>query len=86
METAIVEISCAEVWREISNYIDADADPELKARMELHLKNCRHCTAVLEGTRNTVSLLADGDWYPLPAGFGERLFQRLASEHCKNQL
>ena len=51
MEPVIVEISCVEVWREISNYVDDGVDPELKARMELHLKNCSHCRAVLDGTR-----------------------------------
>jgi hypothetical protein len=51
--------------------------------MELHFQNCRHCTAVLKGTQNTVHLLTDGDWYPLPAGFGERLFHRLSSEYGK---
>ena len=80
MKNVIVEISCTEVWDEISNYLDGDVEPELKARIELHLKNCRHCKAVLDGTRNTVKLLTDGDWYPLPSGFGERLFRRLSSE------
>jgi len=83
METAIVEISCAEVWREISNFVDDEVDPELKARMERHFQNCKHCAAVLEGTRNTVRLLTDGEWYPLPAGFGQRLFQRISSEHSR---
>jgi hypothetical protein len=84
MKTAIVEISCVEVWREISSYLDGEVEPELKVRMELHFQNCRHCTAVLEGTQNAVRLLADGDWYPLPSGFGERLFHRLSSEVCKD--
>ncbi|HET6216204.1 MAG TPA: zf-HC2 domain-containing protein [Acidobacteriaceae bacterium] len=84
MKTAIVEISCAEVWREISNFVDGEVEPELKARMEHHFRNCKRCTAVLEGTRNTVRLLTDGDWYPLPEGFGERLFQRISSESRKN--
>jgi hypothetical protein len=79
----IVEISCVEVWQEISSYIDEDVELELKARMELHFKKCRHCRAVLDGTRNTVRLLTDGEWYPLPDGFGERLFQRLSSEYRK---
>jgi anti-sigma factor RsiW len=84
MKTAIVEISCAEVWQQISNFVDGEVAPELKARMEHHLQNCKHCTAVLDGTRNTVRLLTDGDWYPLPVGFGERLFQRISSEYCKD--
>lgn len=86
MEPVIVEISCVEVWREISNYVDDGVDPELKARMELHLKNCSHCRAVLDGTRNTVRLLTDGEWFPLPSGFSERLFLRLSSECRKSEL
>ena len=83
METDIVEISCAEVWREISNFVDGEVEPEIKARMEHHFRNCKNCTAVLEGTRNTVRLLTDGEWYPLPTGFGQRLFQRISSERHK---
>lgn len=85
MRNSIVEISCLEVWREISDYIDGAVEPAMQARMQRHLQNCKHCTAVLEGTQNTVRLLADGDWYPLPAGFGERLFQRLSSENCADR-
>jgi anti-sigma factor RsiW len=69
-----------EVWREISSYIDGEVEPELRTRLELHLHNCSQCKAVLNGMRNTIRLLADGDWYPLPGGFGERLSLRLSSE------
>jgi hypothetical protein len=84
MKTAIVEISCLEMWQQISNYIDGDVEPELKARMEFHFQKCRDCKAVLDGTRNAVRLLTDGEWYPLPDGFGERLFQRLSSRYSSD--
>jgi anti-sigma factor RsiW len=74
---SMTEISCVEVWREISNYIDAAIDPELRARMEAHLKVCAHCTAVLDGTRNVVKLLADGVEYDLPPDFSQRLYNKL---------
>jgi anti-sigma factor RsiW len=83
MDDRIVEISCVEVWREISNYVDDDVEAELKARMELHFAKCKHCAAVLDGTRNAVRLFADGQWYPLPAGFGERLFKRFAAKETE---
>lgn len=85
MEETVIEISCVEVWREISNYIDGDVEPELKARLELHFKRCKDCRAVLHGTDNTVHLLTDGDWYPLPEGFSERLFSRLSSEYGRDR-
>jgi anti-sigma factor RsiW len=76
----IVEISCLEVWKEVSNYIDGDLDPELRRRIEEHLKVCRHCTAIVDGTRNVVRLVADGQSFDLPQGFGERLKRRILGE------
>jgi Putative zinc-finger len=73
----VIEISCSEVWREISNYIDAGVDAELRARMEAHFKVCAHCTAILDGMRNVVKLVGDGVEYQLPAGFSERLYNKI---------
>ena len=73
----VIEISCLEVWREISNYIDDDVDAELRARMEAHFKVCAHCKAVLDGTRNVVKLVGDGVEYQLPDGFSQRLYNRI---------
>ena len=73
----VIEISCSEVWREISNYIDDAVDPELRARMEAHFKVCKHCAAVLDGTRNVVKLVADEAEFEVPAEFGSRLYSKL---------
>jgi hypothetical protein len=73
----VIEISCVEVWREISNYVDNDVAPELRARMEAHFKVCAHCTAVLDGTENVVKLVGDGIEYDLPEGFSQRLYKKL---------
>ena len=79
----IIEIGCEHVIREISNYIDGEITSELRARMEEHIRGCKHCTAVLDGTTNTLRLLADGrafgHLFELPAGFSERLQLRLAA-------
>jgi len=73
----IIEISCVEVWREISNYVDGDVSPELRARIEAHFKICKHCTAVLDGTRNVVRLIGDGEGFDVPASFSRRLYSKL---------
>jgi hypothetical protein len=73
----VIEISCIEVWREISNYIDDAVDPELRARIEAHFKVCKHCSAVLDGTRNVIKLVADEAEFEVPAGFGSRLYFKL---------
>ena len=73
----VIEISCLEVWREISNFLDGEVDAELRARMEAHFKACAHCSAVLDGTRNVVKLVGDGIEYQMPAGFSKRLYDKI---------
>ena len=73
----VIEISCLEVWQEISSYIDDDVDAELRARMEAHFKACAHCTAVLDGTKNVVKLVGDGVEYQVPDGFSQRLYNKI---------
>jgi predicted anti-sigma-YlaC factor YlaD len=75
-----MEISCREVIRELSGYIDQDVRPELRRQIEEHLAKCRHCTAVYDGTRNVIRLIGDGRTFELPAGFSERLREKLARE------
>ena len=34
-------LKCEDIWREVSNYIDGDVDPQLKVAMEQHIAGCR---------------------------------------------
>src|SRR5207249_8865048 len=74
-----VEISCREVVRELSNYIDEEVDPRLRRQIEQHLACCTHCTAIYDGVRNVVTLIGDDRSFELPAGFSQRLRVRLYS-------
>jgi hypothetical protein len=78
----VIEIPCEHVWREISNYLDGEVTPELRMQMDEHFRGCRHCHAVLDGTRNVVALVGDERPFPLPEGFGERLYSKLR-EHLR---
>ena len=73
----VIELSCVEVWREISNYIDETTDPELRDRMEAHFRVCTHCSAVLDGARNVVRLIADDAEFEVPSDLGERIYGKL---------
>jgi anti-sigma factor RsiW len=73
----IVEIDCIEVWRQISNYLDNEVDPDLRAVMASHFKDCAHCSAILDGTRNVVRLVGDGRSFEIPAGVSRRLYAKL---------
>jgi predicted anti-sigma-YlaC factor YlaD len=75
-----MEISCEHVLREVSNYLDGEVDPALRAAVEEHVRGCKRCAAVLDGTRNVVQLIADERVLELPLGYEQRLRQKLAAE------
>jgi len=70
-------VRCEDVWREVSNYLDADVEPELQAAIEEHVRGCKHCTAVVEGTRNVIEIYGDDRMVEVPLGFSRRLHGRL---------
>jgi hypothetical protein len=70
-------LSCREVWKEISNYLEGEVDQSLRGDLEAHFAQCRHCTALLDGTRNVIILSCDHRTFSLPAGFSQRLQERL---------
>lgn len=72
-----IPISCEQVIQEISNYIDLTVSAELRLQLEQHLEGCAHCHAILDGTRNVITLIANGKSLEIPNGFSERLFSKL---------
>ena len=73
-------VSCEHVWREISNYIDDEIEPGLRATMEAHFKECKQCTAILDGTRNVIQLYGDERMVEVPFGYSQRLHRRLEGD------
>jgi len=80
-----IEIECAEVWRQISNYLEDEVDPGLQATMSSHFKDCAHCSAILDGTRNVVRLVGDGRAFEISSGAGERFYKKLRDHLAARQ-
>jgi predicted anti-sigma-YlaC factor YlaD len=74
----MMELTCAEVLRELSNYIDDDVTAELRARINSHVSACGGCRALYDSVRNVIVLVGAGETIPLPEGFSRRLRQKLA--------
>jgi anti-sigma factor RsiW len=81
----MITLSCEEVRREISNYLDDDITPRMRRLLEAHLAQCRKCAALLDSTHNVLVLLADEKRFQLPAGFSLRIRDMLASEFAKTK-
>jgi hypothetical protein len=73
-------MTCQEVWANLSEFIDGETNPILRRLMEQHLESCRHCMAVVDGTRNVVRLAADERSFGMPEGFSGRVRSRI-QEH-----
>ena len=70
-------ITCEEVLRELSNYLDEELTSQLRAQVQEHLRMCRNCTVLVNTTRKTLTLVADNFVSELPHGVSERLIERL---------
>ncbi len=79
-----IELKCKDVWREISNYLDGNLEAPLRQRMDHHLRDCKSCKAVLDGTRNIVSLAGDRRAFELPRDVSGRLYAKL-EQHLEAQ-
>ena len=78
-------INCEQVWQEVSDYLDGELNPELKAAIEEHVQACQRCTAVLDGMRNVVQLYGDERMMEVPVGFSRRLHQRLEGNMSRSR-
>jgi predicted anti-sigma-YlaC factor YlaD len=76
----MIRLSCEDVRREISNYLDNDIAPERKKLIEKHLEQCQNCAVLLDSMHNMVVLIADERRFELPQGFGKRLRDKLEKE------
>lgn len=70
-------VRCEDVWREVSNYLDGEVDSELRSAIDEHVRGCKRCTAIVDGTRNVIQIYGDERMVEVPLGFSRRLHRRL---------
>ena len=66
-------VNCETVLQELSNFIDREIDPALRAEIEAHLKTCHRCSVLHDSLRKVVVLVADERTFEIPAGYSKRL-------------
>lgn len=70
-------MKCDEVMSSLSEYLEVNLDSAQSTAMTQHFDQCKHCTAVLQGTRNIVALYGDERMQAVPFGFEHRLHRRM---------
>ena len=66
-------VSCKTIIANLSAYLDGDATPEMRQKIDRHLRGCRRCSAVYDSTRKMLVITGDERVIEVPAGFSERL-------------
>jgi PAS domain S-box-containing protein len=70
-------LSCAEFLIEFGEYLEESADPQLRARLEEHLRECKTCQVIMDSTRKTIQIVTDTESFPLPGGNVEPLVSQV---------
>jgi anti-sigma factor RsiW len=70
-------LTCKNAINQISDYLDAELDTNLKQTLEAHLAKCNHCHAVFDTTKKTIELYCDGRLFTLPEEVHARLHAAL---------
>lgn len=66
-------VGCETVLEQLSNFIDEDIDPGLRAEIEAHLKTCHRCSVLHDSLRKMLVIVADERTFEIPVGYSERL-------------
>src|SRR3974377_2402904 len=76
----IADITCQEVQRESSNYLDRELPVELCAGMQDHLRTCERCAALFQDMRDIVLALGAEGLVDVPPGYSTRLYRKLKGQ------
>ena len=70
-------MNCKSVIRRISSYIDGDLEATVTEEVEVHLKQCKECTILVQQTKLTIHLYRNSDLVDFPQEVQVRLHETL---------
>lgn len=72
--------SCDDVLAELGNYLDGEVAVEARRQLELHMADCKTCTAIYDSARKTLKIITDSSSFELPQNLSEPLVARIMSK------
>jgi len=70
-------LTCKEFLKELSEYLDDDADSVLREKLEQHIAECPNCWVIHNTTLKTIQIYRGMDPVPIPADVESRLMRAL---------
>ncbi len=66
-------MNCDDLLKALNEYVDGEVDSAICREFREHLKNCNPCQIVVDNIRKTITLYRDGEPYPMPQEFHDRM-------------
>ena len=73
-------MTCKEVIRKLSEYLDGELDPILAEQLTRHLEHCEDCGLVVNTTRKTIEMYCNAEPAPLPDEVRQQLDRAFAEK------
>ena len=70
-------LTCKQFLQELSDYLDENVDPEVRARLEKHISECPNCYVICDTTKKTIRIYQGMDPHPIPQEVEARLIAAL---------
>ncbi len=68
-------LTCKEFMQELSDYLDATVDAELRRKLEVHISECPNCFVILDTTKKTIEVYKGVQPQPIPPEVHVRLMK-----------
>jgi predicted anti-sigma-YlaC factor YlaD len=78
-------LTCAEFLAEFGDYLDDAVSPEVRARLEEHLHECKTCHVIVDSTRKTIQIVTEGGCFALPTDEVEPIVSDVMARIRKKQ-
>jgi hypothetical protein len=70
-------VTCKDFLRELNEYLEEDARPEVRRELEAHLNECPNCWVICDTTRKTIAVYRGMEPQEIPASVHNRLMSAL---------
>jgi predicted anti-sigma-YlaC factor YlaD len=78
-------LSCSQFLADFGEYLDKAAEPNLRERLEEHLRECKSCSVIVDSTTKTIRIVMECDSFTLPSDQVEPIVQnvmdRIRAQH-----
>ena len=78
-------MTCKEVIRQVSEFLDGELEPELAEVLRRHLEHCDDCRIIVDTTRKTIEIYCNAEPLPLPEPIRGRLMRVLEAKFTGNK-